>query len=436
MAYTRSTGNIALGSASTALAATLYDDFETTHSLFKFPVVDEADKEPNEPTRCELHNNPQRMELLLETALFIFDEFPSLDREVFEAAYKALSGFENKIVICMGDFRQIAPVVPNGDRHATVDASIKSSPLWRLFTVLNLTIHMRLTGLRANIAFMTVAEIEDLRFQESFASMLDYIGNGAFPFATNENHEEGSQNIPLHFLKCLYTEQDALDFLYPQGFDSFMMTEKCILAATNVAVDTWNQKIQLLNPATPRQLFSRDRLCEVDDPNGFLASMLTEDILNKFNNAGVPPHELTLKENDICILLRNIDKSSGLTNNRRVIIKSITNFCIKVATTGHHPKYHYIPRIHFKFRLPFGQSFQLLRTQFPLRLAYSVSINKAQGQELAKVLCDFRVSPFSHGHTYVALSRVRHHSHIAVLTTTSQIIWKIHVFLMLYIESY
>ena len=161
MAYTRSTGKIALGSASTALAATLYDYFETTHSLFKFPIVEEADEEPNEPMRCELHNNHQRMELLLETALFMLDEFPSLDREVFEAAYKALSGFENKIVICMGDFRQIAPVVPNGDRHATVDASIKSSPLWRLFTVLNLTIHMRLTGLRANIAFMTVAEIED-----------------------------------------------------------------------------------------------------------------------------------------------------------------------------------------------------------------------------------------------------------------------------------
>ena len=72
--------------------------------------------------------------------------------------------------------------------------------------------------------------IEDLRFQESFASMLDYIGNGAFPFATNENHEEGSQNIPPHFLKCLYTEQDALDFLYPQGFDRFMMnysSHKC-----------------------------------------------------------------------------------------------------------------------------------------------------------------------------------------------------------------
>jgi len=87
MASTRMSNLIALGSASTALAATLYDDFETTHSLFKFPVVEDEDKEPNVPTECDLHRNPQREELLREEPadLFIFDEFPSLDREVFEA---------------------------------------------------------------------------------------------------------------------------------------------------------------------------------------------------------------------------------------------------------------------------------------------------------------------------------------------------------------
>jgi len=64
---------LALGSAS--IAATLYDDFETTYFLFNFPVVDEADKEPNEPTQCDLHNNPQRMELLLEIK-FLMSFYP------------------------------------------------------------------------------------------------------------------------------------------------------------------------------------------------------------------------------------------------------------------------------------------------------------------------------------------------------------------------
>jgi len=62
--------------------------------------------------------------------------------------------------------------VPNGDRHATVEASIKSSSLRRVFSILNLTLYIRLTGLRANSAYMTVAEIEYIRFQDYFASRM------------------------------------------------------------------------------------------------------------------------------------------------------------------------------------------------------------------------------------------------------------------------
>ena len=39
-----------------------------------------------------------------------------------------------------------------------------------------------------------------------------------------------------------------------------------------------------------------------------------------------------------------------------------------------------IPRITFKFRLPYGQSYQLTRMQFPLRLAYAMTFNKSQSQ--------------------------------------------------------
>ena len=40
-------------------------------------------------------------------------------------------------------------------------------------------------------------------------------------------------------------------------------------------------------------------------------------------------------------------------------------------------------------------------------------INKAQGQEYEKVLSDAREQPFIHGHTYVALSRIRYCKTIA-----------------------
>ena len=123
--------------------------------------------------------------MLRAADLFIFDEFPSLDSEVFEAAYRAMEEFRHKTVICMGDFRQIAPVVSGGDRTQTVNASTSSSPLWDTFQVKHLTVNLRLRGLMDDIENMTQEEIDDLHMQQWFARTLDAIGNCNHPIAFN-----------------------------------------------------------------------------------------------------------------------------------------------------------------------------------------------------------------------------------------------------------
>jgi len=136
LAAARSKGILCAGCASTALAATNYENFDTAHGLFKFPVIEEDDKDINESGECKLMENSQRLELLQQTQVIIWDEFPSNHKDICEDVYKKLHGFQGKVVICMGDFRQIAPVIKNGDRQDIFNACIKTSYLWPHFKIL------------------------------------------------------------------------------------------------------------------------------------------------------------------------------------------------------------------------------------------------------------------------------------------------------------
>ena len=60
-------------------------------------------------------------------------------------------------------------------------------------------------------------------------------------------------------------------------------------------------------------------------------------------------------------------------------------------------------------------SFKLRRRQFPVRLAFAITINKAQGQSAKYVGLDLRTPVVSHGQLYVALSRATSSQRIRVL---------------------
>ena len=54
-----------------------------------------------------------------------------------------------------------------------------------------------------------------------------------------------------------------------------------------------------------------------------------------------------------------------------------------------------------------GSPIIIVRKQLPLKHAYAITANKAQGQTLERVLFDARIPAFSGGQLYVVCSRVR-----------------------------
>jgi hypothetical protein len=89
----------------------------------------------------------------------------------------------------------------------------------------------------------------------------------------------------------------------------------------------------------------------------------------------------------------------------------------RVQTLDRQPETETVPHICFKFRISFQESYKMLRLQFPLRLAYSMTYHKCQGQTMKRVLLDISNPPFAHGHLYVALSRVTNYQDIKIMAT-------------------
>ena len=126
--------------------------------------------------------------------------------------------------------------------------------------------------------------------------------------------------------------------------------------------------------------------------------MLNEETLNNFTRNGVPTHQLSFKINDVCLVLRAIPSLQLATNTRVQIVRFQPN-SVRVQTLNEPvARFVNIPRITFKFRLEYSESFQMTRMQLPLRLAYCMTFNKSQSQTLNKVLLDCTGEPFAHGH--------------------------------------
>ena len=131
---------------------------------------------------------------------------------------------------------------------------------------------------------------------------------------------------------------------------------------------------------------------------------------------GLPPSQLKVKLGAPLMLLRNLDVGQGLCNGTRLRLVEMTNrvLLVRIISGPSAGQSAFIPRITVSTsadQLPF----ELHRRQFPVRLAFAMTINKSQGQSLNMVGIDLRYPVFSHGQLYVAMSRGTNWGRVYVL---------------------
>jgi len=78
----------------------------------------------------------------------------------------------------------------------------------------------------------------------------------------------------------------------------------------------------------------------------------------------------------------------------------------------------------FKFKHKLGFAFSMMRVQFPLRLCYAMTVNKSQSQSFLQAIFDTTVETFSHGQSYVALSRIRYYNTVRLIIKEENLIEK------------
>jgi len=96
--------------------------------------------------------------------------------------------------------------------------------------------------------------------------------------------------------------------------------------------------------------------------------------------SGIANHEPELKVGVLILLLCNLNQSIGLCNGTRLIVKRLGQRVIEaeIIIGNNVSKRVFIPRI-IMCPSEIDWPFVLRRRQFPVRVAFAITINKSQG---------------------------------------------------------
>lgn len=219
----------------------------------------------------------------------------------------------------------------------------------------------------------------------------------------------------LNNVRIDHTSIDDLKVFYERDIAPETELSKDILRifSTNNDADTYNKKCfdeieqrPYFYPAKDElYIYSLDDECTILDASDLTNKQITKyDMmaLDRFNEDCKAPQNLELKEGCRVMLLKNIDIKKGLANGSCGTVKQLTSGSIDILFDNG-VRSNLVP-MEFEY-IKEGKT-KIKRTQYPLRLAYGITIHKSQGMTFDKLVVNFN-KIFAYGQAYVALSRTR-----------------------------
>jgi ATP-dependent DNA helicase PIF1 len=244
-----------------------------------------------------------------------------------------------------------------------------------------------------------------------FADFLINVGDGKL----TTHPELGTNMIQLPNELCINGD-DPRELLYetyglPQSWTAESISNKAILCSRNSDVDYINASALELFPGEIRVYRSVDSLHEP----GENAGLYPVEFLNSITPSGLPHKALLSCSFATSTLLLDL----LMEHVSQLFACSFSLECHKI-NGSHAGNTVLIPRIALmstESELPFT----VKRLQFPIRLAFAMTINKSQGQSLHSVGIYLKNPVFSHGQLlYVAFSRTSSFTAIKVMGATKR----------------
>ena len=322
-------------------------------------------KNPVNKTIDKIKTRPSVLKQILNCKILAVDEISMLNTETFEYIDQVLKTIRDSFkpfggiqVIFIGDFYQLPPVETE---NAIERSFCFESPLWKDFNLKNVV-------LKRNYR----------QSEEKFIKAL------------NDMRINSLNNGDIELLKSRETNLDTFE------------TDILHIFSTNEEANRYNEaKFNMINE--PVRIFeAEDGIYRGSKPiyDGFTEN--ENYVLEIFGKNCRAEKQIALKLGARVMLLVNMDFNKGLINGScgKIIEFKENTITVKFdnGVTSSIPKH--------KFEYYYHDKIAAERTQYPLRLAYGITIHKSQGMTLDKLVVDCsRI--FERGQVYVAMSRVR-----------------------------